>query len=250
MRVLVRGMGELRSFRDVAGRVPAEPQRRHRPDYWLLILTVALLGIGLIVVYAISPALAAVQDVNAGYFVSRQALAVGAGIVAFAVAANVPLSLWKRLCVPMLLFAGLVTVLALLMPVDPRYPAHRWIRLGGFSFQSVELLKFAFLVWLSGFLAQRARAGQVADFRLTVRPVLATLVGLGLVVAGLQHDLGSMVVITAIIGLVLFVSGLPARWLAMAAAVVLVLGTVFIASTPYRRERLATFVNQSASCQN
>ena len=31
--------------------------RRHRPDYWLLILCALLLSIGLVVVYAISPAL-------------------------------------------------------------------------------------------------------------------------------------------------------------------------------------------------
>jgi len=51
------------------------------------------------------------------------------------------------------------------------------------------------------------------------------------------------------IGVMIYVAGLPGRWLAMAAAVVLVLGTMFIASTPYRRERLATFMNQSDNCQ-
>jgi len=55
--------------------------------------------------------------------------------------------------------AGLVTLVALVLPVSANYPAHRWIRLGGLSFQSVELLKLALLVWLADFLARRMRDG-------------------------------------------------------------------------------------------
>lgn len=231
-------------------RQPAEPMRKHRPDYWLLILTVALLGIGMIVVYAISPALGAAQNVDGSYFVSRQAIAIAIGAIAFLVASRLPFELWRKLTLPLLALAAVATILALVLPVDPRYPAHRWIRLGGFSFQSVELLKFAFLIWLAGFLAQRAEVGLIRDSKKTLRPLMIALLVIGFVVAGVQSDLGSMAVIVAMLGVVAFVSGLPIRRLLYGAAAVLLLGFAFIASTPYRRERLATFMNPTADCQN
>lgn len=227
-----------------------EPQRKHRPDYWLLVLTIALLGIGMVVVYAISPALGAAQNVDGSYFITHQAINIAVAGVAFLVASRLPFELWRKLTVPLLVLAAAATLLALVLPVDPRYPAHRWIRLGGFSFQSVELLKFAFLIWLAGFLAQRVDSGLLRDSRKTLRPLMIALLVVGFVVAGVQSDLGSMAVIVAMLGIVAFISGLPIRRLMYGVVAVVLLGFVFIASTPYRRERLATFMNPTADCQN
>ena len=57
--------------------------RRHKPDYWLLIVPLALLTLGLIVVYSISPGLAAAQETNQNYYVTKQFIAIGMGIAAF-----------------------------------------------------------------------------------------------------------------------------------------------------------------------
>lgn len=227
-----------------------EPVRKHRPDYWLLILSIALLGIGLIVVYAISPALAAAQGMTSNHFVARQTMAIGIGAVAFLAASRLPLKTWRKLCLPLLVLAIFATLLALALPVDPRYPAHRWIRLGGFSFQSVELLKFAFLIWLSGFLANRMKQGALGDTKQTFKPLLAALLSIGIVVAGIQSDLGSMAVIVAMMAIMAFVAGLPVRKLLVVGLAIIVLATAAVSAMPYRRERLATFLNPAADCQN
>ena len=46
-------------------------QRRHKPDYMLLVLSSVLLVVGLVVVYAISPALAEQRHVSENYYVSK-----------------------------------------------------------------------------------------------------------------------------------------------------------------------------------
>jgi cell division protein FtsW len=79
--------------------------RRHNPDYWILILTSLLLTIGLIVVYSISPGLAASQHISQSYFITKQLLAVGLGLVTFVTAAFIPLSLWRRLAIPLVAIA-------------------------------------------------------------------------------------------------------------------------------------------------
>ncbi|HEY5153061.1 MAG TPA: FtsW/RodA/SpoVE family cell cycle protein, partial [Candidatus Saccharimonadales bacterium] len=158
--------------------------RKHRPDYWLLILCAALLSIGLIVVYAISPALSAANHVSGNYYVTKQLLAIGLSLVAFIATARIPLQWWRQVHKPLLVAAGLATLLALIIPVNPAYPAHRWVRLGSLSFQSVELVKFAMLIWLAGFLAERIREGSIRSSRLTLRPILIALGAVSVIIVG------------------------------------------------------------------
>lgn len=224
--------------------------RKHRPDYWLVILSLALLVVGVIVVYSISPALGKAHGVSSDFFVAKQGIAIGIGAVAFFITSRIPYRRWSQLTMPLIVAAAVVTIVALLMPVDPQYPAHRWIRLGSFSFQSVELLKFALLIWLAGMLAGRISTGTIKDANRTLKPLLGALVGVGIIVAGIQSDLGSMAVIIAMIGMMAFVSGLPLRRLGLIAAAILLMVTLAVSTTPYRRERLATFLHPTADCQS
>jgi cell division protein FtsW len=227
---------------------PVGQPRRHRPDYWLIILMTLLLAIGMIVVYAISPALAVANGTSDNYYVIHQLIAVALGFVMFGITATIPLGRWRQMYLTLLIIAGVATFIALLMPVNPHYPAHRWIRLGGFSFQSVELLKFALLIWLAGFLAKRIKEGSVADMRRTLRPILITLGVVGFVVAGIQSDLGSTGVIMLMMGAMAFVAGFPMKRILLIGAAVGVLLFAAISTSSYRRERLQTFLNPGTHC--
>lgn len=233
--------------RDLRPSAPAQP-RRHRPDYLLVILMAILVSIGMIVVYAISPALAATNGTSDNYYIIHQFIAIALGIGMFVLTSRIPLSHWRKMYKVLLIIAAVATVIALLLPVNPNYPAHRWIRLGGFSFQSVELLKFALLIWIAGLLADRMKEGTVADVKKTLRPLAYMLIGVGLVVAGIQSDLGSTGVIILMLGAMAFIAGMPMKRIMVIACMIAVLLIVAVASTPYRRERLATFLNPSANC--
>lgn len=223
--------------------------RSHRPDYWLLVTVVILLTVGLVVIYSISPALSATAHVSSSYYVIKQLIAIVLGLAAFVAAAQVPLQVWQQLAKPLLALAAVMTLVAIVMPVNPNYPAHRWVRLGSFSFQSVELLKFAVLVWLAGLLAQAIKAGTVKSFNLTLKPILIALGVIGVVVVGIQSDLGSMAVMVAMVGSMLFLAGVPLKKLAVIVGVILVALVLSIMVIPYRRERLMTYLHPSANCQ-
>src|SRR5579862_9313035 len=162
--------------------------RRHKPDYWLLILTAILLTVGLIVIYAISPALSTQQNISQNYYVNKQLISIALGIVAFIVVARMPISWWRRLQTPLVIAAMLAAFAVRLFGVKVN-GAYRWIQVGGVSFQAAELIKFALLVWLAGFLADRIQKGTLADFKQTLRPLLIALLVIGIVVAGVQSDL-------------------------------------------------------------
>lgn len=229
---------------------PQSSGRKHKPDYWLLALCLMLLAIGLIVIYAISPALSATLQVSNNYYVVRQLIAVALSIVAFAVTSRVPIARWRTAYKPLLIVAGSLTLIALLTPTNPAYPAHRWIRLGSLSFQSVELLKFAVLVWLAGFLAQRIANGTIRDTKLTLKPLLIALGIVGVTVAYRQSDLGSFGVIIAMMTAMVFVAGMPFRKVLMISGIILLGLTLLVSATPYRRARLSSYLHPEADCQN
>jgi cell division protein FtsW len=224
--------------------------RKHRPDYRLLIWCSALLAIGLVVVYAISPALSSANHVSSNYYVGKQLVAIALSLVAFAVTAQVPLAWWRQAYKPLLIIAGLATLLALVLPVNPAYPAHRWVRLGSFSFQSVELVKFAIMIWLAGFLAQRIQAGTIKSTQLTLKPILTALAVVGVIIVGIQSDLGSAGVMVAMMGIMAFVAGLPMGRILAIGAVVLIGLTLAVSVTPYRRARLQSYLHPASNCQS
>jgi cell division protein FtsW len=224
-------------------------QRRHRPDYWLLLLSALLLATGLIVVYAISPGLAVEKNVGENYFINKQFVAIGLGLVAFLVAAHMPLDAWKRLQTPMLVAAALATVAVRAFGEEVN-GAYRWIQVGGMSFQAVELIKFALLIWLAGFLAAKIREGMLGDYRQALRPLLFVLGIIGVVVAGVQSDLGSTGVMIAMMAAMAFVAGLPMRRILTIGGIVVVVLVLAVATSDYRQERLMTYLHPTQDCMS
>ena len=222
--------------------------RRHKPDYWLLVLTALLLGVGLVVVYSISPGLAASQHISQNYFITKQLIAVLLGLFAFVAAYYTPVKAWLKFAIPLILLAVICSVAAIVSPVDAVHNAHRWVRLGGFSFQAVEIIKLAILVWLAAFLGRQWKSGQLDDFKATLQPLLLLLAIIAVVVAKLQSDLGSAGVIIVMMGVMAYVGGVPIKRIAMFAGIVAVVAVLAISSSGYRRERLATYLHPESNC--
>lgn len=223
------------------------PGRRHRPDYWLLIISTVLLAIGLIVVYTIGPGLAAQNHVGDNYFVNRQFIAALLGVGAFIVCSKLPLTVWRRLETPLLVVAG-VSALAVRVLGQQVNGAYRWIQIGGISFQAAEIIKFALIIWLAGFLVSRLREGNLNDFNKSFKPLLIALGLIGLVVAKLQSDLGSTGVMVAAMAVMVYVAGLPMKRIMMIGGVIMIGTILLIASTSYRRDRLFTFMHPNQDC--
>lgn len=222
-------------------------ERKHRPDYLLIVLMSALLVIGAVVVYAIGPGLTQGKNLPENYFSSKQLTAIGLGIIGFVVASVMPLNRWKQLQWPIIVFAAVLAV-AVRFVGEEINGAHRWVQMGGFSFQAAELIKLAIVLWLAHFLA-RMRALDLLQSPKVLQP-LGILFGLIIIiVAGLQSDLGSASVMMAVIGGSAFIAGLPMKRLLIVGSIVAALALLAIVSTPYRRERVATFFNPAADCQ-
>ncbi len=222
--------------------------RKHRPDYSLLIIALLLSVVGLIIVYAISPGLAATKGVDNNYFVIKQTIAIGLGLGAFTLASFIPVSFLGK-ARNILIGLTAAAVLMVMVAGEEVNGATRWIQVGGLSFQVAEMIKFTLIIWLAMFLVERMQKGEVTSTRKTLRPLLVVIALIGIVVAGIQSDLGSTGVMIAIIGVLGFISGLPLKKIGIIALIIGLLLTMAVASTPYRRDRVATFLNPQSDCQ-
>ncbi len=178
------------------------PRRSLRNLDWLLVLAVlALLGVGLVLVYSAShvPALPG----RSGLF-ARQLGWMGLGLLALLVAAALPFRLWEEYS-PFLFAISVVLLLAVPVFGVERLGATRWLSIGGFQFQPSELAKLATLLLVARMLARP---------RFDVRrwshvfPAAAAAGGVFLLIL-LEPDLGTSLSIPAAVVPMLFWAGLP-----------------------------------------
>lgn len=234
--------------------------RKHKSDRVIGALTVILLGIGLIVIYAIGPMRANVMNATYGtdysenYFFLRQLMNVVLALAVFVAAFKVPYQ-WVRKWGKLILGLGLVACVGLMILSWVHSPlascelgACRWIKVGsGMSIQPAEIVKFGLVLYLAELMAMRRKEGKLtswSDFWLPF--IIVCGLSLGFVVV-IQKDLGTGVSIMAIIVAMLFMSGIPLQYFGMALGVIGTCGVLAIVSSPHRIERLMTFQSEDSS---
>ncbi len=213
-------------------------------DPWLLLVTLALCGLGLIMVYTASQALAYTDYGNSAYFVERQALWLALGLAALVVCAKLDYHRWASLS-PWLTVATLGLLLVVLVPhigVEVQ-GARRWIRLGPMEVQPSVMAQFLTVVAGSVWLARLGPA--ITDLRQGVFRFSWRLGVLALLVV-MEKDLGSTVVLAAVgLGLLLL-AGVRWRHLVGIALGVAVGALLLIKAEPYRSARLLSYLNPFA----
>ncbi len=222
--------------------------RRHRPDYLLIIFMVVLMMTGLIVLYAIGPAL------PQGYEVNRQFLFLVFGVAAFLFASRFPVRVMLQLAAALLIAAVTVSFIMTLLGALPGNPlvlcyngACRWYDFGAFSFQPAEFLKFSLMLYLAVFLAARKSAGKLQNVKETLMPVGIIVGLLAFLVIVLQKDMGTGIVIIAIALSMLFAVGIKVRYLLLSLGAVAGVALLLIITSPHRIARVLTFLNHDAA---
>ena len=241
-----RGRSERRSVGELV--------RKHRPDYQIVVFVGVLLLIGLIVLYAISPARVELLNTNDGatldqtHFMQRQLLYLVIGITAFAVAAAVPLKMWQKYASKLIIAAlGLCTLLVILGAFSVPLAlctggACRWFNLGFTTFQPAEFVKFGMLLFTAGFLAHKVQAGKVNDVNETLIPLGILVAVASVFIIGFQKDMGTGLALLGIVSSMLFVAGLNKKNGILVGVALVACSVLFIVIAPHRLERVTTFI--------
>ena len=210
-------------------------------DLMLLSVVVALLAIGLAMVYSASgiKALDALDDPR--YFLVQQSAWVGIGLVAMLVVARIDYHRYRRLALPVLVVAVVLLVLVLVPGVGTRVGgASRWLRISSFAgLQPTELAKVALVLYLAFWLD--AKRELVGRWSVTVPFVGILALVTALVIA--EPDLGTAIVLAAIGLAMYFVAGARiAEFAALGGLTTVCIAAVAVVQ-PYRLARLVTFLD-------
>ncbi len=214
--------------------------------YYLLVGSAGiLLAIGLVMVLSASGVSALRDFDDSYYFLKRQAMFVGLGLVVAAVVARTPMRVIRLAAWP--LIVGSVGLL--LLTYVPGFGVEvngstNWLDFGGpFRVQPSELAKLALVVWGAHVYAGKGR--RIAELWHLAVPMW---LGAGAVVALTvgQRDLGTAIVLSAIVLGLMWVAGVPG-WLMMAmGSVGAVIGGYFVWTEEYRRDRILSFLDPFA----
>lgn len=221
--------GPDRSRRDLSA-----PWRHLDPV--LVICTIAVAGLGVIMVYS---ATKGADDDN--FYLKRQAMFVGIGIVLMIAAALVD---YHKLREYAWFIYGFACAL-LLFVVSPlghkSKGAQSWFSIAGFQFEPAEISKLCLIIGLGAALA--AWRGDV-DLRRLGMALLVAGLPMGLIM--LQPDLGTALVFVAITMAMLLIGGVKARHI-LALTVVGVIGVVGVLHSnvlqEYQKDRLTVFLD-------
>lgn len=243
-RTVQSSTNKTRSKRTGATVSSGNRERLRKADPSMIIVISVLIIFSMIVTYSISPALAQQAGVSEAWIISRQFMNIGVSVLAFFICSRIDTGIWRKL---QGLLAGvtLLSFIALLIPGIGQevLGATRWISIGPFTFQPVELAKFTSCLYLASFLAKRSETSKINDRSYTLWPVLAVLFTIGAFVVIAQKDLGSMIVLVGMGLTMLFIAGLRFRDMLAAVSIFGVATAVAAFTAQHRVVRLAAFFN-------
>ncbi|MFW5815962.1 MAG: rod shape-determining protein RodA [Wenzhouxiangella sp.] len=200
-----------------------------RLDGVLLALLLALMGLGLLVLYS-----AGEQDIG---LVWRQGVRLAMGLLVLVVMAHLPprfLQVWA----PWLFVLALLLLAATLLFGVGR-GAQRWLDLGLVRFQPSEAMKLALPLMLATFLARRALPPGWKDSLIAL-----ALIGVPAALIVAQPDLGTAVLVAASGLVLLFLAGLGWRLIGLMTLVVAAaLPLLWVNLHAYQQNRVLTFLN-------
>jgi cell division protein FtsW len=204
----------------------------------LVLVTLALVAFGLVMVYSATSASAAIGNGDAGYYLKRQAIYAGIGLVLLLVASRFDFRKLRDVA-PALLVGSLALCLVVLVVAEPVNGARRWLTFGPATFQPSELAKLALAIWAAAYLTRRKPPRTLREL---AKP-LGIVVGLFCLLILAEPDLGTTITIIVMLGGLLLVAGLPVGTLTRGALLVGGLGAIAIWSSAYRRERFLSFLH-------
>jgi cell division protein FtsW len=204
----------------------------------LALVTAALVLFGLVMVYSATSGSAALGNTNPLGYVERQVIYALVGVALLIVVSRVELDRLRALA-PTLVVTSLILCLGVLVVGSRVNGARRWISAGPLVFQPSELAKLALVIWAAAYLSRRKPPGTLKEL---ARP-LGFLVLLFAALVLVEPDLGTALTLLLVVGAILLVSGTRLPLLAGAYGLVFGLAAIAAWTSPYRRDRLLTFLD-------
>ncbi|MFN7834874.1 MAG: putative lipid II flippase FtsW [Burkholderiaceae bacterium] len=213
-------------------------------DETLLWAALALLALGLIMVYSASVALpdsSKYANYKPTHFLVRHAFSLLTAVVFALAAFQVPMKTWQRLA-PLLFVMSLLLLIVVLIPGIGKgvNGARRWLSLYITNIQPSELMKLSALLYAADYTVRKQEYMQ--RFSKGFLPMALAIAFVGALLL-LEPDMGAFIVIAGIAFGILFLGGVNARVFFGLLAFLAVSFAVLVMTSDYRRQRLFAYMD-------
>ncbi len=211
-------------------------------DYVFLTIASILVIIGIFVFFSASLGVLA-RDEGKFYqiLISQIALGLVGGAIALYACTRIPYRFWRERSA-VILIAGIGLTLLVFVPHlgFAHGGARRWVSIFGISFQPVEFLKIAFIIYLASWLSWAKK--RIDNPLFGILP-LFVIIGLVASVLVFQPDTKSLILMSATGLGMLFLSGTPIKHLLIFGGGTVVVFLLVAFNTPYLSSRINTFLH-------
>lgn len=198
-----------------------------------LATAIILTAVGTVFVFESSLAESLATFGNQFFLLKQHLFGLAVGLVAFLIGVKTPTSFWLKYSKIWFCLSLLLLVLVFVPGIGKELNgAHRWLSIGGLRLQPVEFLKLSIVLYYAHWLKKHQN---IASF------LIVTAVPLVLIM--LQPDLGSALIVTGLALTMFFLGGGNLKKIGLIAAVGMPLLVASIALSPYRLQRVTTFLN-------
>lgn len=220
--------------------------RHHTENYFgfdtpLFLSVLILTGVGIVMIYSASSAIANNTFNNEYFFLRKQTVFSVLGGLALFAGASIPYRVYKPFAYLFLAVSAMLLVLTQIQGYGHTAGgATRWIRLGGLTLQPSEVARFSMVIYLAYSLSKKQE--RIREFSIGFLPHVIVLMFLSILIL-IQPDFGSVVILCSLAWIMMFVGGVPLRYLSSALVPLLAVGTYVMFSASYRVERLMSFLD-------
>ena len=210
-------------------------------DYALLASTLALVSLGLTMVFISSTVMASSQYQDPYFFVKRQTLYALAGIGVLALGRSIDYHRYKDWAY-WFLFVALIGLLMVFVPhlgAKVRGAA-RWVRLGPLTLQPSEFAKLAVVIFLAYSLARKQE--KMKYFAIGFLPHML-IAGVFIVLILKEPDFGTSLTLAGIVFIMLLVGGTRFTYILISFSMAIPLAVVMVLKDPKKFSRILSFMD-------
>ena len=178
-------------------------------DHGLFWVSMILIGIGLVMVYSSSIALAEASKKYGNfseYFLIRQTLFICISLVAGFITFLIPIRSWQKVSPYLFLFGLLLLIIVLIPGLGHKVNgSRRWLSLIVFNLQPSEFMKLFVAMYASDYVLRKSK--EIGTFLKGFLPMATAIIVVGLLLIK-EPDFGALAVISGIAALILILGGI------------------------------------------
>jgi|UniRef100_A0A7C3WIZ6 cell division protein FtsW len=219
----------------------ADPDAVSHQDNVLLVSALALVSLGLTMVFISSHVMAQSQYHDPYFFIKRQSVYAVLGLAALFAGRFVNYRRYQRWVYPLLFLSLIMLILVFVPGIGVRVrSAARWLRLGPVTLQPSEFAKLAMVLFMAYSLARKQE--KIKYFSIGFLPhMIVTGLFVGLIAK--EPDFGTAMTLAAIVFVMLLVGGVRLAYVLGALSAVAGLATVLVLRDPKKFNRILSFLD-------